>query len=349
MEKLKLGIVGCGGMEKTHESGVKELENIEVVCTADIIKERAEIAAHVHGAKYAYTDYRHMMDKIDAVLLVTPHQLHYAMGKDFLLAGKHVLMEKPFCNTEGQCLELARLAEERNLTIMTAYCMRFHPMVIKLKELVDAKTYGETFQISIWTEQHTQFPTDSWASNAATLGGGQLFSHGCHYIDLLLWFLGNPVRGSHIGSNYCTEWMDMEGTSNVSIKFENGAIGYHFGTWGAKGSRLKYSIHAHCTGGMLEAALSESKLYLHQWGKEPEVLFEYAQGKHTQYEIAHFFDCIKTGKKPQTDIGSSLQGLRVIWRMYNAERNDRVADLRGLGFEQPWKFVSEDPGDRRGF
>jgi len=322
---------------------------VEVICTADIIKERAENAAHVYGAPYAYTDYREMFDKVDACLLVLPHQLHYPIGKDCLLAGKHVFMEKPFCNTEAQCLELAQIAEDKDLTLMTAYCMRFHPMVVKLKELIDAKTYGEVFQISIWTEQYTRMATDSWGSLAATLGGGQLFSHGCHYIDLLLWFLGNPVRGSHIGSNFCTEWMEMEGTSNVSIKFENGAMGYHFGTWGAKGSKLKYSFHVHCVDGMLEAAISEGKLYFHQSGKEPVVLHEYLMGKHTQLEMAHFADCIATGKKPLTDMASSLQGLRVIWRLYNAENNDKVADLRGLGFEQPWKFVSPNPGDRRGF
>ena len=81
-----------------------------------------------------------------------------------------------------------------------------------------------------------------------TLGGGQLFSHGCHYIDILLAWMGQPVSGTHLGTNFGTPWMEGEGTSNVSLKFANGALGYHFGTWGAKGTRLRYSFHAHCTG-----------------------------------------------------------------------------------------------------
>jgi predicted dehydrogenase len=258
-------------------------------------------------------------------------------------------MEKPFCNTEEQCLDLIKIADEKKLTLMTAYCMRYHPMVVKLKELLDSKEYGDVFQISIWTEQYTYLQSDSWGALAATLGGGQLFSHGCHYIDLLLWYLGRPVKGTHTGTNYCTPWMDMEGTSNVAIEFESGALGYHFGTWGAKGSRLNYSIHAHLTGGMLEAALSEGKLRLHRFGHEPELLFEYSSGKYTQYEMMHFADCIASGELPQTNAVQSLQDLRLIWRLYNAERHSRVANLRGLGFDEPWNFISEDPGDRKGF
>jgi UDP-N-acetyl-2-amino-2-deoxyglucuronate dehydrogenase len=246
MGKIRLAVIGCGGMEKTHQAAFSQIENVEVVCTADIIKERAEAAARFYGAKYAFTDYRSAFDMADACLIVVPHHLHYAIGRDCLLAGKHVLMEKPLCNTEEQCLELIRIADGKKLTLMTAYCMRYHPLVVKIKELTDSGAYGDVFQISIWTEQYTYQQSDSWGALAATLGGGQLFSHGCHYIDLLLWYLGSPVKGTHTGTKRCTPWMDMEGTSNVTIEFENGALGYHFGTWGAKGSRLNYSIHAHC-------------------------------------------------------------------------------------------------------
>lgn len=349
MEKLRLGVIGCGGMEKTHQSAYSNVSNVEVTATCDIIRERAEIAAGVFGCDFFCTDFHDLLDRVDAVLLVLPHNLHYCIGKECLLAGKHVLMEKPFCNNEAQCRELAHIADEKNLVLMTAYCMRFHPMVVKLKELIDSKAYGDTFQVSIWTEQYTRYPCDHWASLAATLGGGQLFSHGCHYIDLLLWFLGEPVKGTHVGTNFGTPWMEYEGTSNVSIQFANGALGYHFGTWGAKGSKLRYSIHAHCTEGMIDCALSDGRMTLNRFGKEPEIIMENPMSKNVQYEMEHFADCVLNGKKPLTGVDTSLQGLRCIWRMYNAERTDRVADLRGLGFGDDWDFESPDPNDRCGY
>ncbi|MDE2800756.1 MAG: hypothetical protein OXI94_18980, partial [Gemmatimonadota bacterium] len=57
-------------------------------------------------------------------------------------------------------------------------------------------------------------------------------------------------------------------------------------------------------------------------------------GKHTENEMAHFLDCIETGQTPLTDGKSSLQGLRVIWRLYEAEQAGHIADLTGLGLDE---------------
>ena len=225
---------------------------------------------------------------------------------------------------------------------MVAYCMRFHPLVAKMKELIDARTYGEVFQLSIWTEQLTHPAEGHWARAAATVGGGQFFSHGCPYVALLLWMLGRPVRGSHYGTNLCTPWMEKEGTSNATIEFESGALGYHFGTWGARGTRLGYSFHAHCEEGMIELALKPGQLIAHTRGEEhqagkavarqqEEVLMEAPNAKHTELEMAHFIDCIETGAKPLSDPVGSLEGLQVIWKLYEAEEHNAMADLRGLG------------------
>jgi predicted dehydrogenase len=172
------------------------------------------------------------------------------------------------------------------------------------------------------------------------LGGGQLFSHGCHYIDLLLWFLGRPLRGVHLGTNFGTPWMEREGTSNVTIEFEGGALGYHMGTWGAKGTRHGYNIQAHCREVMLEADITAGKLYAHL-GADVETLLELGRApdvKHTFREMAHFVECVRTGRTPLTDGPGSLQGLRVIWRLYEAEKCDAMADLQGLGLDQAWDW-----------
>ncbi|MDF2648275.1 MAG: oxidoreductase [Paenibacillus sp.] len=349
MSKIRLGIIGCGNMAGNHGSGFKELaDKMEITATCDIIIERAQKAAELSGASLAVEDYHEMLDHVDAVLVVLPHDLHFEVGMTCLKAGKHVLMEKPMCNTEQECIELIRTAEEQGKVLMTAYPVRFWPIVLRLKELIDSKAYGDCFQMSVWTEQYTHYPEGHWTRPAERLGGGQFFSHGCHYVDLLLWFLGRPVRGTHLGTNFGTPWMEKEGTSNVAIEFENGALGYHFGTWGARGTRLGWSVHAHCTEGMLEINLAEKKLYAHTHIKEEkanldsesrsQVLMEIdTLGKFTHFEIEHFLDCIQTGKQPITDGPTSLQGLRVIWRLYEAERNNTVANLKGLGLDEDWR------------
>ncbi|MCK4322961.1 MAG: Gfo/Idh/MocA family oxidoreductase, partial [Armatimonadetes bacterium] len=282
--KTRLALVGCGNMSQSHAQRFHRLASkLQVVAAVDIDRQRAEAAAKLLAGARAETDFRQVLNEVDAVLLVLPHHLHHPIGMECLAAGKHVLLEKPMANSEQECLDLIQASKRAQRVLMIAYCMRFHPLVARMKELLDQQAYGDVFQVSIWTEQHTQYAPDHWASSAATLGGGQLFSHGCHYIDLLLWFLGNPVRGVHVGTNYGTPWMEKEGTSNVTLQFEGGRLGYHFGTWGARGTRLGYSFHAHCTEAMIEADIHAGKLLVHRGG-EAEVIMKCEPGKNLENE-----------------------------------------------------------------
>lgn len=334
MSEVRLAMVGCGGMAGTHLERIHALAGrLRLAAAVDVLPDRAQSVASQFPGAVAATDYRDILADVDAVLLALPHHLHFTAARACLDAGVHVLLEKPMANDEAGCVQLIEASEATGKVLMIAYCMRFHPLVTRLKQLLAAGTYGEVFQVSIWTEQLTRHPPDHWASSRERLGGGQLFSHGCHYIDLLLWFLGRPLRGYHAGTNLGTPWMEREGTSNVTIEFEGGKLGYHFGTWGARGTRLGYAIHAHCTEGTLEADISAGRL-VHIVAGDQTVLLEAEPGKHTENEMAHFLDCVETGQTPLTDGRGSLQGLRVIWRLYGAEEAGRLADLTGLGLDE---------------
>ena len=333
MARVKLALIGCGGMSATHLQRFHLLsDRLRLVAAVDVDETKArQVQEHLPGVVVA-TDYRSVLDQVDAVLIVLPHHLHHAVAKHCLEAGKHVLLEKPMANSEAECLDLIATAARLDRILMIAYCMRFHPVVAAMKNELDNQSFGEVFQVSIWTEQMTRYPPGHWGHRAATLGGGQLFSHGCHYIDILLWYLGEPVSGTHLGTNTGTPWMEREGTSNVTMRFAGNRLGYHFGTWGARGTRLRYSIHAHCSEGMIEADVSDHRLLAHAGGERKLLMEnEAGAGKHTENEMAHFIDCIEHGQKPLTDGEASLQSLRVIWKLYEAEERDVVADLRGLG------------------
>lgn len=353
MTALRLGIIGCGIMGSNHQAVFDSLKStIEVTATVDIDIEKANSAKEILHAKFATTDYREIWPFVDAVLIATPHDLHHEQGMAAFAQGKHVLMEKPMAISEAECIDLINASERSQKTLMVAYPMRYQPLVVKLKELLDAKYLGEPFHIGIFTEQLTQPPADSWMVQAKRLGGGQFFSHGCHYIDLLLWFLGEPEVGVHLGTRNQTEWMEKEGTSDAIIKFANGALGHHFGTWGARATRHGYAIHAHCERGMFEADITGGTLYAHHGfkgtppaggiggtlspdSKDAEVILAMeGESKYLQGELEHFAHCIATGEKPLTDGPGSLAGLRVIWAMTENEEKNAFADLRGMGLLQ---------------
>lgn len=271
---LRLAIIGCGSMSKSHAARLeKNTDRLKIVAAVDRHEERAREVAQLIGAEKAVTDFHEILDEVDAVLLTLPHYMHYSVGIECLRAGKHVFMEKPLANTEQECIELIEESEKQGVILMVGYCMRFHPLVVRMKELIDEKRFGDTFHLSIWTEAHAHYPDGHWARDSKKLGGGQLFSHGCHYIDIMLHYMGNPVEGSHISTNFGTPWMEREGTSDVTMKFESGATAYHGGTWGARGSRLRTSFHVHGTAGFMEADFVKGQLIEIQ-GTEEKLIYQ---------------------------------------------------------------------------
>ena len=344
MEKLKLGLIGCGGMMRRHAEGIQLLSHVEITAVCDTVLSRAEEVAKVLNDPHITTDYTTMTDFVDAVLIALPHHLHYSCGMYFARQNKHILVEKPLCNTEEECLRLIEACEERGVTLMCAYPVRYWEGIRRLKALVDSGNYGRIMQMSIWTEQYTICDERDWKGSAC-LGGGQLFSHGCHYIDLLLWFCGAPVAGTHFGTNVGTPWMLREGTSVVTMSFENGALGYHGATWGSRGTRQGVDFQVMMEKGLLEFEFRSGEIRLYDAYSEHipgqidadsrsyKVLWkrESAVSKETHHEVAHFADCVQRGTKPMTDGKSALQSLRVIWKLYDAEKFRIVADLKGLG------------------
>ncbi len=346
MKKIRLGIVGCGLMMKNHIDGAQYVENMELTAFCDVIRENAERLAEGYDNAYITTDWKTMVDYVDAVLVALPHDLHYECGMFFARNKKHVLMEKPLCNTEEECLKLIETCEEEGVVLMCAYPVRHWPGVLKLKELIDSGEYGKVIQMSVWTEQLTMPEEETNWARTARIGGGQFFSHGCHYVDLILWFLGNPVSGMHFGTTVGTNIL-REGTSIAGFKFANGALAYHGATWGARGTRLGWDCQIMTEKGLLDYDRFKSciKLYdqntAHDAGgaenQNYKVIWEDDNGsfsKQTQHEMRHFVDCIINGKKPITDGRTALKGLQVIWKMYDAEKTGTIADLRGLGFEE---------------
>ena len=170
-QKIRLGLIGCGGMGEQHSARFDRVDDrVTVSAAAEIDAKRLAVAGRYLPQAKLVTDYHELLDDVDAVLIALPHHLHHPATLDCLAAGKHVLLEKPMANSEQQCLEIIAAQKRSGCTLMIAYCMRFHPLVIRMKQLLDEKRYGECFQLSIWTEQFTDAPEGHWFRSAEQLG-----------------------------------------------------------------------------------------------------------------------------------------------------------------------------------
>jgi predicted dehydrogenase len=302
-----------------HHSELCELRYV-----VDLDEKLARKTAEEFGCGYT-TDWRQILDEVDAISFATPHHLHYPMGMEAIAAGKHVLMEKPLANTEEECLKLIQAAEEKGVTLMLAYLNRFRPVVLRLKEAIANKEYGEPINANYWVEAYLPPNPGSWFSRKETLGGGALFSHGCHHIDVLQFVLGSPAEVTGLGTRQGTEWMEGEGTHHELMKFESGAVAHLLVSWGLKYRETPLArLHLHATKGCfvmttekLEVITEEGRITLY----EPA---EPANPKHAAFrEIEHFLTCVRDGARPAVDGYEGLKSLRII-RAIEAHRGAPV-------------------------
>lgn len=143
---------------------------------------------------------------------------------------------------------------------MMAYIIRFRPVIQRLKDAIANEEFGQPINANCWIEAYLPPMPGSWFSRKETLGGGVLFSHGCHYIDLLMWLLGEPIKVASLGTSKGTEWMEGEGTAHSLMKFASGALGYLETSWGMKYSSRPDLLHIHTTDALLILDINASKL-----------------------------------------------------------------------------------------
>jgi len=122
----------------------KVKDHADVTAVVDLELERAKAVADLlPNSPRVATNYREILGKVDALLVVLPHYLHHSVSIDCMNAGKHVLVEKAMANSEQECLEMLAAVERNQRVLMVAYCMRFHPLVRELPAVHKIILLGE--------------------------------------------------------------------------------------------------------------------------------------------------------------------------------------------------------------
>ena len=257
MAKIKVGMVGLGNISGFHRAGIRacgDRAELSVVCCRT--RETGEQVAAEEGCAYT-PDYREVFSQCDAVMLLTPHHLHYPMASEALEAGvKHLFIEKPVTMTLAECDKLIEQAAACGASVTVGYVLRFVPVVQQMKQLLDSGELGAPVA-GICRTEHGFDPAEftalmDWAGKLDTLGGGVLFSHGCHYVDILLWLLGDIVHADCVRNwTLLKDVMEGEDSAFMNMTFESGAIGSYFATWAVKYRDLSIDLRIYCLGGQL--------------------------------------------------------------------------------------------------
>ena len=207
MEKLRIGIIGCGGIANgKHMPALSKQKNAEMVAFCDIIPERAEAAKARYGTpdSKVYTDYRKLLEDktIDVVHVLTPNRMHSVITVDALEAGKHVMCEKPMAINAEEAKKMLEAAKRTGKKLTIGYQNRHRPDSLYMKAEADAGTFGEIYYAKATAIRRRAVPTWGVFLNEYEQGGGPLIDIGTHALDLTLWIMNNYKPKYCVGTTY---------------------------------------------------------------------------------------------------------------------------------------------------
>jgi len=237
MEKLKIGIIGCGSIVPKHLRAVVEnSDKMELVALCDTVPEKMDIALEEYikagGANQdsikKYNDYRRLLEdpEIHIVTVATISGIRPKIALDALDAGKHVILEKPMALSTREADEIIKKSEEEKLKVAVCHQLRFMPHIMKLKEEIDSGAFGKLVHASAsmrWNRNEAYYSSSPWRGTWV-YDGGAFMNQAIHVIDLMLWLMGEAER-VYAETGTFLKKIEAEDAGAAVIRFKNGAIG----------------------------------------------------------------------------------------------------------------------------
>jgi predicted dehydrogenase len=252
MRKVKIGIVGCGGIANgKHLPAIQKNGNYDIVAFCDIVKEKAVEAKEKYGTEDArvYTDYTELVkeSELEAVYVLTPNKSHSAISVAAMKAGKHVMCEKPMAKSYADAKLMLDTAKETGKLLTIGYQNRYRQDSSYLKTACDNGELGDIYYARAHAVRRRAVPTWGVFLNEEEQGGGPLIDIGTHALDLTLWMMNNYEAESVTGSVYRKladqtdqgnafgDWNPKEFTVEDSaigfVKMKNGATIHLEASW----------------------------------------------------------------------------------------------------------------------
>jgi predicted dehydrogenase len=199
VRRLRAAVIGTGFMGRVHLEALRRVEFVDIAAIAGRELASAKRLGAGFGVETAVDDYRKLLEDatIDAMHICTPNATHYQMAKDALLAGKHVLCEKPLSISVEEAQELVNLARERALRNCVCHNLRYYPMVQQMRRMREDGDLGELLVVQgTYSQDWLLYETDwNWRIDAKT--GGTLRAMGdigSHWFDMAEHVTGLRVR-----------------------------------------------------------------------------------------------------------------------------------------------------------
>lgn len=228
MAKVRILMIGVGGMGRVHIQNLLKLQDAEIVGLVDPSSESIQATKSQCNALadvQTFSDYKQALREVsaDAAVIVTPHSQHFEQGWACLDAGLHVLMEKPFVAGSENAKNIIAHAERHNKHLVVGYQRHTQGPYIYLRHLIQNGELGDIHFISAYQAQSwLEICRGSWRQNPDLSCGGQLNDSGSHLLDAILWVTGlKPEEVRAYINNHGTR-VDID--TALTVRFQGGAM-----------------------------------------------------------------------------------------------------------------------------
>ena len=191
---LKVGVIGVGGIAKTHMPGWAASEHTQVVAGCDVDPVTLQKWGETYHVEALTTDSADLFEDpdIDIIDICTPNNYHAPLAIAALDAGKHVLCEKPLAPTPAAIHDMIAARDRSDRLLMTAQHFRFQGAAKAMKAEIDNGALGDVYHARCWVLRRAAVPTRPGFIMKEHSGGGPCIDIGVHILDLALWFMDNP-------------------------------------------------------------------------------------------------------------------------------------------------------------
>lgn len=329
---MRVGIVGCGliGNKRLKALGKDD----RLVAAADTNLARARQLAASHAGATTSADWHDVTNhpEVDLVVAATTNDMLAAVTLDAIQRGKHVLVEKPAARSADELEPVAAAAREafdKNGTVVkVGFNHRFHPALIKARELFDAGALGPMMFVRGRYGQGGRLGMEKeWRGKRDIAGGGEMLDQGVHLIDLARWFLGDFADVSGHVARFYWDW-EVEDNGFALLKTPGGQVAWLHAScteWKNTFSLEIYGrdakLHVEGLGGSYGVERLHYYKMLPQMGPPETTIFEYpGEDRSWHAEWAHTLACIEERKQPSGNMDDALATLRVVGKLYATSR-----------------------------
>jgi len=357
MDKVRFGLYGYGKVAELHAKALASLDNAELVSVCGRNEAARAAFASRWGLQHRATP-AEMADKdrVQAIIVTTPHLMHPRHSIESSEAGLHVLVEKPMAISTADCDAMMAAAASAGRILGVVSQRRWYPAVRRIRDAIDsgalgAPALGQVIMLG-WRDE-AYYRSDPWRGSWAGEGGGVLVNQAPHQLDLLTWFMGPAMEVSAYWANLNHPYIEVEDTAVASVKFQNGALGSILVSNSQKPG-IYAKVHVHGRNGasagvqtdggamfiagrssILEPPVNDlwsiagEETNLERWKAGDEAFFKTVDATWYYFarQEAEFVDALREGRPPAVSGADGRETVRLIEAIYQSGRTGLPAAL----------------------